>query len=212
VISQEYAEQANGRRIPDDQLRFYLAQVNSGWSFSRIKQDIATSLRGNGGGWNGGGNGGGNWNGGGNNGNSGTIRCESQNNRERACPTRWRNATLVRQISGTPCVEGQTWGQARGGVWVTQGCRAEFIAEGGRGGHWNGGGGGGWGNNGGGRGQILTCDSNDHRRQRCVANVRRDARLVRQTSRTACIEGRTWGWDRTGVWVDGGCRGEFQVN
>jgi hypothetical protein len=143
--------------------------------------------------------------------NSGPVRCESNKGRTQQCPLDGR-ARLVRQISGTPCVEGQTWGQARGGVWVTQGCRAEFIAEGGRGGHWNGGGGGGWGNNGGGRGQILTCDSNDHRRQRCVANVRRDARLVRQTSRTACIEGRTWGWDRTGVWVDGGCRGQFQVN
>jgi hypothetical protein len=139
----------------------------------------------------------------------GPVRCESIKGRTQQCPLQGR-ARLVRQISGSPCVEGQTWGQARDGVWVTQGCRAEFIAEAGRGGRWNGGGG--WGHNSGGRGQILTCDSNDHRRQRCVANVRREARLVRQTSRTACVEGRTWGWDRTGVWVDGGCRGEFQVN
>ena len=35
VIGLEYSEQANGRRIPDDQLRFYLDQVNrSNWSFS----------------------------------------------------------------------------------------------------------------------------------------------------------------------------------
>jgi len=103
VITQEYADQSNGRRIPDDQLRFYLAQVNSGWSFSRIKQDIATSLRGNGsgGGWNGGGNG---------PGNSGTVRCESQDNRERVCNTGWRSARLSRQISGTPCNEGRNWG------------------------------------------------------------------------------------------------------
>lgn len=33
--------------------------------------------------------------------------------------------------------------------------------------------------------------------------------LVRQLSRGACIEGRTWGWDRRGVWVTEGCRGEF---
>ena len=144
--------------------------------------------------------------------NGGPVRCESIKNRTQQCALPGR-ARLVRQISGSPCVEGQTWGQARNGVWVTQGCRAEFIAEGGRGGRWNGGGGG-WGHNGGGnngRGQILTCDSNDHRRQRCVANVRREARLIRQTSRNACIEGRTWGWDRTGVWVDGGCRAQFQI-
>lgn len=141
---------------------------------------------------------------------SGPVRCESIKGRTQQCPLQGR-ARLVRQISGSPCVEGETWGQARNGVWVTQGCRAEFIAEGGRGhGH-----GGGWGNNGGGwggRGQMLTCDSNDHRLQRCNVSIRRDARLVRQTSRTACVEGRTWGWDRNGVWVNGGCRGEFQVN
>ena len=52
VISLEYSEQSRGRRIPDDQLRFYLDQVNrSNWTFSRIKQDIAQSLGGNSGGW-----------------------------------------------------------------------------------------------------------------------------------------------------------------
>jgi len=104
--------------------------------------------------------------------NGGPVRCESIKNRTQQCALPGR-ARLVRQISGSPCVEGQTWGQARGGVWVTQGCRAEFVAEGGRGGgRWNGGGNG-WGHNGGGnsgRGQILTCDSNDHRRQRCGLN------------------------------------------
>ena len=46
VIEREYADQSRGRRIPDDQLEFYLDQVDSGWGFSRIQQDIATSLRG----------------------------------------------------------------------------------------------------------------------------------------------------------------------
>lgn len=72
--------------------------------------------------------------------NGGPVRCESIKNRTQQCALPGR-ARLVRQISGSPCVEGQTWGQARGGVWVTQGCRAEFVAEGGRGGgRWNGGG------------------------------------------------------------------------
>ena len=56
---------------------FYLDQVNrSNWSFSRIKQDIATSLRGNQGGWNPG-----------HGGPSGTVLCESENNRYRECRT-----------------------------------------------------------------------------------------------------------------------------
>jgi hypothetical protein len=147
----------------------------------------------------------------------GPVRCESIKGRTQQCALDGR-ARLVRQISGTPCVEGQTWGQARNGVWVTQGCRAEFIADGrGRGGGWgnNHGGNNHGGNNGGnwgGRGELLTCDSNNRRRQRCTANVRNEARLIRQTSGTACVEGSTWGWDRTGIWVDGGCRGEFMVN
>ena len=40
VIRLEYSEQSNGRRIPDDQLRFYIDQINrSNWSFSRIRQE-----------------------------------------------------------------------------------------------------------------------------------------------------------------------------
>jgi hypothetical protein len=35
--------------------------------------------------------------------------------------------------------------------------------------------------------------------------------LLRTLSDSACIEGRTWGWDRNGVWVDRGCRAEFSV-
>ena len=70
VISLEYSEQSRGRRIPDDQLRFYLDQVNrSNWTFSRIKQDIATSLGGGGGGWNPGPSPG------------GSVLCESKDNR-----------------------------------------------------------------------------------------------------------------------------------
>jgi hypothetical protein len=35
--------------------------------------------------------------------------------------------------------------------------------------------------------------------------------LVRQRSGSPCIEGRTWGRDRSGVWVDRGCRADFEV-
>ncbi|PSD26275.1 hypothetical protein C7E12_18185, partial [Stenotrophomonas maltophilia] len=50
---------------------------------------------------------------------SGVIRCESQNNRERVCNTGWRNAQLVRQLSGSACDEGRTWGSRNGSIWVT---------------------------------------------------------------------------------------------
>lgn len=35
--------------------------------------------------------------------------------------------------------------------------------------------------------------------------------LVNQLSRSGCWEGSTWGWDRGGIWVSGGCRAEFRV-
>uniref|UniRef100_UPI00131F384C DUF3011 domain-containing protein n=1 Tax=Xanthomonas fragariae TaxID=48664 RepID=UPI00131F384C len=40
-----------------------------------------------------------------------------------------RGVRVGRQMSRTPCVEGQTWGWSRDGVWVDDGCRAEFIVD-----------------------------------------------------------------------------------
>jgi hypothetical protein len=56
----------------------------------------------------------------------------------------------------------------------------------------------------------ITCESQQENRQRCPTNGG-DVRLVNQLSRTQCIEGRTWGADREGIWVSGGCRAVFEV-
>lgn len=60
-------------------------------------------------------------------GGGGSIRCESDDNRSRTCTTPWRGqSVLLRQVSGSPCIEGRTW-QGRGGqVTVNGGCRGEF--------------------------------------------------------------------------------------
>lgn len=183
VIGQEYSEQSRGRRIPDDQLRFYLDQVNrSNWGFSRIKQDIATSLGGGGGGWNPSptpGN---------------SILCESKDNRRRQCNTGFRNrATLSQNISDTRCIEGQNWGSGNGYVWVDRGCRARFV-DGSYGG--------------GGHGAKVRCESTDKRYRECRTNFR-SARLTRKLSDARCTEGETWGQRNGTVWVDRGCRAEF---
>ncbi|HAI46131.1 MAG TPA: hypothetical protein DCM50_05410 [Stenotrophomonas sp.] len=153
-----------------------------------MKQDIATSLNGNGGGWNGGGGG-----------NNGAVRCESQNNRERVCNTGWRSARLSRQISGTACQEGRTWGSRNGTVWVSGGCRADFVEGRGNGGNWGGGSG---------TGGTIRCESQDNRERTCNTGWR-NATLVRQISGSACVEGQTWGVRNGAVWVNRGCRGEF---
>jgi hypothetical protein len=56
------------------------------------------------------------------------LRCESDNNRRRRCSADTRfGVEMKRQISLTECVFNRTWGYDRDGVWVSDGCRAEFL-------------------------------------------------------------------------------------
>lgn len=58
--------------------------------------------------------------------------------------------------------------------------------------------------------QTITCGSPQHRLARCpVPSNWRGVQMVRQTSKSACVEGRSWGYDRGGVWVNDGCAGVF---
>lgn len=136
------------------------------------------------------------------------FRCESNDGRTQYCDVETRGGVvLVRQLSRATCIEGQSWGWDRRGVWVAQGCRAEFEAR--SSGHGRPGyGGPGYGQPGY-PGGIVVCESHDGRSRYCDIDTRGGVTLVRQLSRAACIEGRTWGWDRRGLWVSEGCRGEF---
>ena len=58
---------------------------------------------------------------------------------------------------------------------------------------------------------IVRCESQDERPQRCAVDVRGGVQLVKQLSRTDCVQGRNWGYDAGGIWVTGGCRAEFAV-
>lgn len=57
----------------------------------------------------------------------------------------------------------------------------------------------------------IHCSSREFRDNYCPADTRAGVEIVRQTSRAPCEEGRSWGYDRRGVWVTGGCEGEFLV-
>ena len=133
---------------------------------------------------------------------TGVVRCESNDGRMNRCslPGGGGRVVLERQHSRTACIEGRSWGQDRGGVWVDDGCRADFRVAGYGGGYNDGYYGGGYGNGGyndgygnGGYGQTFRCESNDGRTRQCNGNGRGRAELVKQLSRTACVEGRTWG-------------------
>ena len=128
------------------------------------------------------------------------FRCESIDGRRNYCRANTAGGVaLSRQISQTRCLRGSTWGYDGGGVWVSQGCRAEFVAGYGSGGYSDGYAG----------ARTLRCESIDGRMRRCAADTRGGVRLGRQLSDARCDEGRNWGQDRNGVWVNGGCRAEF---
>ena len=58
------------------------------------------------------------------------LVCESKSKARRMCGvTVEREVRLQRQISGAACVEGESWGWSRDGVWVDDGCRGEFVVD-----------------------------------------------------------------------------------
>ncbi|MBS0516988.1 MAG: DUF3011 domain-containing protein [Proteobacteria bacterium] len=61
-----------------------------------------------------------------------SIRCESNDGQNRFCQVDvggGGRVYLERQESHTPCIDGQTWGWNRAGVWVAQGCRGVFTID-----------------------------------------------------------------------------------
>lgn len=157
------------------------------------------------------------------------VRCASAGYGYNMCQVdtgRGSRVQLVNQISKTRCEEGRNWGFNRAGVWVDQGCEGVFrISR-----RWDGddngpgpggpgpgpGGGGGDWHPGAGWDQAIRvqCASEGYGYNLCQVDTGRggDVRVERQISKTRCVEGRSWGWNRAGVWVDGGCEAIFRVN
>ncbi|MEO8671020.1 MAG: DUF3011 domain-containing protein [Tahibacter sp.] len=151
--------------------------------------------------------------------NNDTVECRSQDFGRNRCDTDWRDARILRQLSSSACVEGRSWGFNRGAIWVDKGCQAVFARAGGHGGRPddgdNGGGhAGGWrpGND---WDQDIRfrCESRDFHYNLCQVDVGRGGRVYidQQISETRCVEGRSWGSNRAGVWVDQGCAAVFVV-
>lgn len=129
-----------------------------------------------------------------------TVRCESTGNRYQHCNMDTRGGVAYRKrLSDAECIQGRTWGYDKRGVWVSDGCRAEFSTGSGNSAP-------GYGN-----GQTVRCESRDGRMRRCDVRIQRGVQLIRQLSNTRCVERQNWGWDRNGIWVNNGCRAEFRV-
>jgi hypothetical protein len=173
-----------------------------------------------------------NWNGGGGAGDGRwqVVRCESWNYRDQRCPVNGviSNARMLRVLGGD-CRDGATWRWDRRALYVRNGCRAEFEVmqgssgwgggggwQGGGGGNWQGGGGnwqGGGGNwQGGGNRPVTTlnCESWNYRQAQCAIPRGRQVRLARVLGGN-CVQGRSWGWEGSFIWVKDGCRASFDV-
>ena len=124
-----------------------------------------------------------------------TIRCESEGGRHECRFYGPADVGLSRQLSHTACVEGRSWGVSGNHIWVDRGCRADFLITERREPS---------------RGESIICES-DGRRRFCSADTSYGVRIARQISRTDCVEGRTWGFNNNGIWVDNGCRAEFTL-
>ncbi|MDJ0713098.1 MAG: DUF3011 domain-containing protein [Prochloraceae cyanobacterium] len=127
------------------------------------------------------------------------VICESWDRDYNECRINTsRGVRIVRQLSDSSCRG--NWGYGRGYIWVDKGCRAEFAV----------------GSNVGNRpnrpvgGRLVLCESWDKSFQRCPINTSRarGVRLRRQLSNSSCRG--NWGYGRDHVWVDNGCRAEFE--
>ncbi|HWC20544.1 MAG TPA: DUF3011 domain-containing protein [Terriglobales bacterium] len=132
------------------------------------------------------------------------LTCSSDDGRKHYCESDIQGeAELVRQRSGSPCRQGYSWGNDRRGIWVDHGCRADFQLKGRRtvlGSNYNPGFVG-----------TLKCSSDFGTLQYCAADTRNQVRISRQISESACRLGYSWGYDKDGIWVDHGCRAEFEI-
>ena len=127
----------------------------------------------------------------------GMVTCQSSGALTRcSAGSSWRGARLVKQISQAPCLQDKSWGFDGRGIWVDRGCRGTFEA------------GDAFTN----AGERVTCASASARRFECAADTRYGVRLIKQISDSPCTQNSTWGTTQQAIWVDRGCRAEFEVN
>jgi hypothetical protein len=108
---------------------------------------------------------------------------------------------MTREFGNADCTIGHTWGFDDKGIWVAEGCGAQFALGGYR---------------------LpssavpasatrVVCESADGKRTECIVDGVRGVGLVRALGEDTCVLNRTWGYGTGGIWVDGGCRAEFAV-
>jgi len=59
--------------------------------------------------------------------------------------------------------------------------------------------------------QQITCESTENKYRYCAAKTDNEVRMLRQISSERCEQGKSWGYDKEGVWVDLNCAAEFRI-
>ena len=59
--------------------------------------------------------------------------------------------------------------------------------------------------------QTIRCESHKHAYNMCRVDTHGYVYLSRELSKGHCVQGRTWDYDRRGIWVDDNCKGEFVI-
>jgi hypothetical protein len=125
------------------------------------------------------------------------IYCASDAMERVWCPADSRfGVRMIRQRSQAGCIEGDTWGYGKRGIWVDRGCRADFRVTGD------------WQSR---AAALIYCPSDDMGRNFCPVETRDGVFIIRQRSEADCVFNRTWGYDYRGIWVDRGCRADFEI-
>ena len=120
-----------------------------------------------------------------------TIDCPAPQGDGRRCTADTSaGVVLTAQTGSTRCVLGSTWGFDDTGVWVADGCRGTFAFTDDR--------------------RMATCAAARGAKELCAANTANGVALAEGSS--ACVLGRTWGYDRNGIWVADDCQGTFVLS
>lgn len=140
-----------------------------------------------------------------------TVRCESIGSRRTFCRVNTMGRVQIsRQLSQRSCIQGRNWSYSSSGIWVTNGCRADFVVGRRNAYPQNNG----YGNAEAGHshyvdssGQLIHCVATASGRNYCGDS---HSRYSMSGNRDPdCIEGQTWGTDERGVWVSGDCNADF---
>jgi hypothetical protein len=132
--------------------------------------------------------------------NSGVVRCESYRFKRQVCRVNLRNAnvSIIHQLGNASC--SGNWGYNTSGIWVANGCKADFYVD---------------SNYGSGNNQndsdYVKCFSQNRRTQVCQVPDLDGVEIDQIQSGSAQSCRGNWGYSRDGIWVSNGCQATFKI-